>query len=221
VEFLVYVTTALAAYLLGSVPFGFLAGKARGIDIRTVGSGNIGATNAFRILGKTAGMVVLVADGLKGWLAVRFLPELAQQLFATASWSIEAQELLRITAGVGVILGHNYTCWLKFKGGKGIATSAGVLAALVPWAFVITLVLWVVICLATRYVSMASIIGSLALPFVTWAAHYSTLMIIITSLMSTLAIYKHKANIVRLMNGTENKIGRKKNPAPPATKTTP
>jgi len=114
-----------------------------------------------------------------------------------------------------VILGHNYTCWLKFKGGKGVATSAGVLAALAPWTFVIGLTTWILVCLITRYVSVASILAALTLPFATWAFHYSMLMIIVTTLMGALAISKHKANIGRLMNGTENKIGQKKDP--PAT----
>ena len=226
-DFIVYLLTAIAAYLLGSIPWGFLAGKARGIDIRTAGSGNIGATNAFRILGKTAGTIVLVFDGLKGWLAVSFLPEIAHRIFPATSWTLETQELLRITAGVVVILGHNYTCWLKFKGGKGIATSAGVLAALVPWTFIIALMTWVIVCVLTRYVSVASIVAAVALPFATlwahfkWGPPYTILMIVIASLMSALAIYKHKANIFRLMNGTENKIGRKKEPVPTRTKAAP
>lgn len=226
-EIAVYLLTALGAYLLGSIPWGFLAGKAMGIDIRTMGSGNIGATNAFRILGKTAGTVVLVLDGLKGWAAVTFLPELAHQIFPGTSWTDETQEILRIVAGVVVVLGHNYTCWLRFKGGKGIATSAGVLAALVPWAFVIALATWIVVCVLTRYVSVASIAAAVALPFATlwahfkWGPPYTILMIVIACLMSALAIYKHKANIVRLMNGTESKIGRKKEPTAPRTKAAP
>lgn len=211
-----YFLTALGAYLFGSIPSGYLAGRAKGIDIRTVGSGNIGATNAFRILGKTAGTIVLVVDGLKGFLAVALVPALARRLLPATSWTPQSQEFLRITAGVVVVLGHNYTCWLKFKGGKGIATSAGALAALVPFTFVVALVTWVVVAVVTRYVSVASILAAVTLPFATWAAYrwwgapYTLLMIIITSLMGALAIYKHKSNIVRLMNGTENRIGRKK-----------
>lgn len=198
------------SYLLGSFPSGYLAGRAKGIDIRTLGSGNIGATNAFRILGKTAGTLVLLADGLKGWAAVRLVPELVCRMFFSAATS-QTLEYLRILAGVSVILGHNYTCWLKFKGGKGVATSAGAMAALVPTAFVIALLAWIVICLATRYVSVASIVGSAALPFATWLTHYGVLLTLITGLMAALVIYKHKGNIKRLMNGTENKIGSGKN----------
>lgn len=215
-----YLLTALGAYLLGSIPSGYLAGKAKGIDIRTLGSGNIGATNAFRILGKPAGVMVLLADALKGWLAVHFMPLLAHHIFPAANWTEQTQELLRITAAIVVILGHNYTCWLKFKGGKGIATSAGVLIALVPLTFLAGLVVWIVVCMATRYVSVASISAAAILPLVTWIAHvwlggrYTLLMVGITFLMGALAIYKHKPNIVRLMRGTENKVGGKKNSCP-------
>lgn len=213
-----YLITAVCAYLLGSIPTGYLAGRIKGIDIRTVGSGNIGATNAFRILGKTAGTIVLIVDGLKGGLAVALIPEIVHRILPQVVWTSETREFLRITAGVVAILGHNYTCWLKFKGGKGIATSGGVLAALVPLTFLVGLVTWIIFCLATRYVSVASIAAAISLPLATWAFRhiqpdtYTLLMIIITALMSTLAIYRHKANIVRLMQGTENKIGRKKPP---------
>jgi glycerol-3-phosphate acyltransferase PlsY len=210
VDIVAYLVTVLVAYLLGSIPTGYLAGRWKGIDIRAVGSGNIGATNAFRILGKKAGTVVLVVDGLKGWLAVTLAPVIYYLLEPQAQNSSPEIEHLRIIAGVVAILGHNYTCWLKFKGGKGIATSAGVLAALVPWAFIITLSTWIVVCLLTRYVSVASIAAALVLPFATWAMRYNLLLIVITALMSALAIYKHKANIARLINGTENKIGGKK-----------
>lgn len=217
-DIVAYLITAFCAYLLGSIPTGYLAGRAKGIDIRTMGSGNIGATNAFRILGKTAGSMVLIVDGLKGWAAVALIPSLVHRILPSATWTDQTLELLHIIAGIGAILGHNYTCWLKFKGGKGIATSGGVLAALVPWTFVVGLITWIIFCLATRYVSVASIAAAISLPFATWAFHYSKLMIVITILMSSLAIYRHKANIVRLMNGTENRVGRKKPPAGEANK---
>src|SRR5215472_13494661 len=131
--------TAVAAYLLGSVPTGFLISKARGLDIRRVGSGNIGATNVSRSLGAGAGVLVLVGDAVKGWLAV----ELIGYLFWTwFSGGIGGHENYRWIAALGAVLGHNYTCWLHFKGGKGIATSAGVLVALVPGALVIILGIW-------------------------------------------------------------------------------
>src|SRR5438874_5597749 len=117
-----YLATAIAAYLLGSIPTGFLVAKARGIDIRSVGSGNIGATNVFRALGKPAGIFVLVMDGLKGYAACEWLADL---LFNSLTDGRADKESFQIIGGVFAILGHNYTCWLGFKGGKGIATSAG------------------------------------------------------------------------------------------------
>jgi len=211
VDILVCVATALAAYLLGSIPTGYLVGRVKGLDIRKVGSGNIGATNVFRILGRTAGAIVLVVDCLKGWAAVALAPGLMTAILGGRVWSGSEFESLRIIAAMSVILGHNYTCWLKFKGGKGIATSAGVLAALIWWGFVAVLVTWVVVCLLTRYVSVASIASAVVLPFATWMAGYSHLLIIIAAAMCVLAVYKHHANIKRLMEGTEHRIGARKN----------
>src|SRR5947207_6616979 len=134
------------AYLLGSIPTGFLVAKARGVDIRTVGSGNIGATNAFRVLGKGFGIFVLLVDALKGWVAVQIGAALVAQFIP----GVELNHL-RITAGICAILGHNFTCWLNFKGGKGIATSAGVLIALVPLALAIILGVLIILFLAPGY----------------------------------------------------------------------
>jgi len=214
VPILAYIATIVAAYLLGSIPTGFLVAKARGLDIRTVGSGNIGATNVFRHLGTPAGIFVLLADALKGWLAVVLLAK-AVSIWADASAGPQAREWLAICAGLSAILGHNYTCWLQFKGGKGIATSAGVLLALVPLALLIILAVWVVVFALTRYVSLASICAAFALPFAAWLTRQSTTMKIITAAVGALAIYKHKANIQRLIHGTENRIGGKRSSTPP------
>jgi glycerol-3-phosphate acyltransferase PlsY len=204
VEFAAYIVAAIASYVLGSIPTGFLVAKAKAVDIRSVGSGNIGATNVFRILGKPAGVFVLVVDGLKGYAASAWLSDLILQYLASQTTD---REYLRIVAGIFVVLGHNYTCWLRFKGGKGIATSAGVLAALVPWTLVISLSIWIVVFALTRYVSLASIAASFSLPFATWLSGYSPTLIIITAAMGLLAIYKHKGNIQRLLQGTERRIG--------------
>ena len=137
------------------------------------------------------------------------------RLLVTAALKIqhaETVEWLMISAGLAAVLGHNYTCWLRFKGGKGIATSAGVLAALVPWALIIILSIWIIVFLLTRYVSLASISASFALPFAAWATGESLSLVIITAGLGALAIYKHKGNIQRLLKGTENRIGRP-NPA--------
>jgi glycerol-3-phosphate acyltransferase PlsY len=152
---------------------------------------------------------VLLVDASKGWLAAALVPKLAHGMINPTG---EDTEYLQIIGGVTVILGHNYTCWLKFKGGKGIATSAGVLIALIPWAFAVGLVAWMVVFFLTRYVSLASIAAAVSLPFATWASGSSYSMLVVATILSVLAIYKHKPNIERLLNGTENKLGRKKDP---------
>lgn len=200
-----YIVTIFIAYLLGSIPTGFLVAKARGVDIRSVGSGNIGATNVMRILGKPAGTLVLAVDALKGWVAVALLPRLIFRVFQISP-ELHEREFFEIAAGFAVVLGHNYTCWLKFKGGKGIATSAGVLIGLVPQALLVIFCIWVVVFVLTRYVSLASICASFALPFSTWVLYRSITMTAVTGIMATMAIYKHRANIRRLLSGTESRL---------------
>jgi len=196
--------------LIGSLPTGYLAGMARGIDIRAAGSGNIGATNVFRVLGNAAGIAVLAVDGVKGFAAARWVPLLADKCFPGAGL-----DNLALAAGAGAVLGHIYTCWLKFKGGKGIATSAGVGFAWAPEACAATLAVWGVVFLATRYVSVASIAAAVVLPVMVWCFHYGTKMTIVMTALSVLAIYKHKANIRRLLDGTENRAeAKKKQPSP-------
>jgi len=210
-----YIVTALAAYLLGSIPTGFLVAKARGLDIRSVGSGNIGATNVFRCLGVPAGVLVLLADAAKGWLAVAVAARLISGWLFPAGGT-ESREWPAICAGFSAILGHNYTCWLYFKGGKGIATSAGVLAALATWALLIILGLWIVVFTLGRYVSLASIAASVALPLAAWLTTRDSALTAATAVMTVLAVYKHRANIKRLFSGTESRIGRNEPPSPVA-----
>ena len=207
-----YIVTALAAYLLGSIPTGFVVARARGVDIRTVGSGNIGATNVFRSLGTPAGVFVLLADAAKGLVAVEVLAPLLGSCFYPVAGPL-AREWFRVVAGICAILGHNYTCWLHFRGGKGIATSAGALLALVPWSLLIILAVWVIVFLVTRYVSLASMLAAFVLPFATWLTGRSLVLISVTAGMAVLAIYKHKPNIRRLLNGTENRISFRKKAA--------
>ena len=209
-DIVTWLVCAVAAYLLGSIPSGFLVAQARGVDIRKVGSGNIGATNVVRTLGKGPGILVLLMDALKGWLSVAALPRVVLALLAPSlSQEPLALETMQIIGGICAILGHNYTCWLQFKGGKGIATSAGVLLALVPWALLIILTIWFVLFSTTRYVSLASIAASAALPVASWLTHESLTKVIVTGAMGALAIYKHKGNIQRLLEGTEPRFQRK------------
>jgi glycerol-3-phosphate acyltransferase PlsY len=215
VELLSYVVVAIAAYFLGSIPTGYLVARARNVDIRTVGSGNIGATNVFRILGKPAGVFVLAADALKGFVACRVVAPWVLSLFGSHdSAGTATLEYVSVVAGIFAVLGHNYTCWLRFQGGKGIATSAGVLVAIVPWALLIILLVWIVVFALTRYVSLASICASFTLPFAVWLTGGSLAMIGITAGMAALAIYKHRANIQRLIRGTESRIGSVKHSSP-------
>lgn len=201
---LVYIAVLVVAYFLGSIPTGFLAGRAKGIDVRSTGSGNIGATNAFRVLGKPAGTLVLLTDALKGYLAAAVVARIGL-MFAPDATAVTL-ERLSILGGLAAVIGHNYTCWLRFKGGKGIATSAGVLIAWVPWALLVIFVTWLVVFLVSRYVSLASIVAAVVLPFAVWMLEGSRTMICITTGLSVMAIYKHRANIQRLLNGTENRI---------------
>lgn len=206
-----YIVTTLVAYLLGSIPTGFLVAKARGVDIRTVGSGNIGATNAFRVLGKGFGIFVLLMDALKGWIAVILGAGVVAKLLPGVPL-----EYLRITAGIAAILGHNFTCWLHFKGGKGIATSAGVLIALVPLALLIILTIFIILFLTTRYVSVGSIAAAFTLPFATWfTTQHDIGLTAVMAAIGVLAILKHRKNIQRLLNGTENRIQFKKKEGTP------
>ncbi len=196
---LAYILTALGSYLLGSIPTGFLVGRAKGIDIRVVGSGNIGATNAFRILGRRAGIFVLLVDALKGAAAVLLLPRL------TAG---QTTVPLEIIAALCVVLGHNFTCWLRFRGGKGISTSAGVLGALVPLGFLITLAAFLTTLAVSRYVSLASVVGAVVLPFaVAFTPPGDLRLVILTGLMALLAIGRHRTNLQRLWAGTERRLG--------------
>jgi glycerol-3-phosphate acyltransferase PlsY len=201
-----YIVLALCAYLLGSIPTGYLVARAKGIDIRTVGSGNIGATNAFRVLGTPAGVFVLVVDALKGVAACLWLTNLLISVFGVHPDHVVTE---RAVAGFAAILGHTFTCWLHFKGGKGIATSAGVYFAVAWPAAAIAVASWIIFFLSTRYVSVASIVAAVALPAGVWAtigSHHSIALGIATTALGAMVIWKHRSNIARLKAGTENRV---------------
>ncbi len=193
----IFIGWAVVSYFLGSIPTGFLWAKARGIDIRTAGSGNIGATNVMRTLGKGPGIAVLVIDALKGFVPVFF-----------ASRIFDGGSDLSIVCCLAVIAGHNWTCWLKFKGGKGIATSAGALLAMLTWPLLCALGVWLVVFAASRYVSLASIVAAAALPAATW--WFNRDLVLFTAIISAVAIFKHRPNIRRLLAGAESRAGAKK-----------
>ena len=189
-------------YLVGSIPTGYLMGKSRGIDIRQHGSGNIGATNVGRVLGRNWGLVAFACDFLKGFLPLY----LVRTLFFAGndSWMVS---LLLVVCGMAAIIGHNYTPWLGFKGGKGIATSAGILGALVPLVLALALSLWIIAVLLTRTVSIGSLLASAVLP-VAAALFYPQQWIYFgfAAFAGGLATWRHRSNIHRLLDGTESKI---------------
>jgi glycerol-3-phosphate acyltransferase PlsY len=201
----------LAFYLVGSVPTGYLMGRSRGLDIRQHGSGNIGATNVWRVMGRSWGLVAFAADFLKGFLPLFLLRTLAFPA-GTNSWTVA---LLLVLCGLAAIIGHNYTPWLGFKGGKGVATSGGVLAALMPPVLGVALSLWIVATGLTRYVSVGSILAAASLAPLAWFFYPGQWILFgLACLAGALAIYRHASNIRRLLAGTESRIefGRKKGP---------
>lgn len=208
-----YIVVSVVAYLLGSIPTGFLVAKARGIDIRSVGSGNIGAANTFRAIGRNAGIFVLVMDALKGAAAVWACDYLIRKFFGITDPTVTIH--YRVLAGVFAVLGHNYTCWLYFKGGKGIATTAGVYLALVPLAVGAGLATFILAVLITRITSVGSMLAAIVLMTTVLLTQHDLTLRLVTIALCVLAILKHRTNIQRLIAGTENRIEfKKKNPKP-------
>ena len=187
-------------YIIGSVPFGLIIGKTfYNIDLRKHGSKNIGATNAYRVLGIVPALVVFLADAIKGslgvWLGLNFN---------------EAIPMYAIAGGILAIVGHNWSLFLKFKGGKGVATGLGVIAMLVPKVTAVVFVLWIAITFTTRYVSLASIIAAFMVPILTYYFGYAGEYLYFAIFAAIFVIYKHKENISRLINGIEPKINSAK-----------
>lgn len=201
-----YLILISLAYLLGSIPFGFLIAKAKGIDIRTTGSGNIGATNVLRSVGKGWGILTLLLDALKGLLPAALAPLLADRFFG-----LENGEIFSLGCGCAAILGHNFPIFLKFKGGKGVATTAGALIGIAPAALGVGLATFIVIFALSRMVSLGSIIAATAIPIAGWLLYRTDGILIPTvlSLLGILVIWRHRANISRIMQGTENRINLK------------
>lgn len=182
-----------AAYLLGSIPFAFLAGRARGVDLRTIGSGNLGAANVFRALGKGMGIAVMAADIGKGVAAV-----LIARALTDDPWPA-------IAAGAAVA-GHVFPVWMGFKGGKGVAVGGGAVIGLMPLASLILLPFWLIVVLISRFTSLGSILGAIAATPVVWALGYSTSNVVFTAIASAAVLLLHRGNIVRLIQHRENRI---------------
>lgn len=208
-EIIIAVAGIILAYLLGSIPSAVWVGKAfYGIDVRTQGSGNAGATNTIRVLGAKAGIPVLLMDVLKGWLAVHlagyFIPESFTALDAT---------YYRIGASAAVVLGHVFPMFAGFRGGKGIATLLGVGIALYPWAVLVVIGIFILMLICCGYVSLASITGAVSFPLVAiflFNPHTFPLELLAV-LVGIFVPLTHRKNIKRLLNGTESKFSLKKN----------
>ena len=202
-EIIYLLPVIIGAYLIGSIPFGVFVGKYFcKIDIRTIGSGNIGAANAFRTLGVIPGIIVLLGDAAKGGLPVY----LVWKCFGSYSYIYGGVEFIQVLVGLAAILGHNYSCFLGFKGGKGIATSAGVFVVLSWKACLGALIIWISAVLITRFSSVGSLSAAAALPILLWKFGAPSAHIIFGVLASLFAFVKHKDNIKRLIHGEENKL---------------
>ncbi|MHB0938273.1 MAG: glycerol-3-phosphate 1-O-acyltransferase PlsY [Armatimonadota bacterium] len=204
---------ALASFLIGSLPFGYWVGLAKGVDIRTLGSKNIGFTNVLRVLGPGPGALVMVLDVLKGvagiLIARQFIFELASDPGKSAH-PIAMPFLVLI--GLCAVLGHTFSPFLKFKGGKGISTSLGILLALSWQVGLIALGVWILFVAVTRYVSLASLLAALSLPISSYLLLKDVdriSMLVLTIALLILVTVKHRANIGRLLNGTEPKFGQR------------
>jgi glycerol-3-phosphate acyltransferase PlsY len=188
----------MASYLLGAVPFSYIAGRLlRGIDLREHGSGNLGAANTFRVLGRGAAIPVLLADIGKGYLAVRLVP----------IYGLEGYQYVLLAALI-VIIGHNYSAFVRFAGGKGVGTTAGTFLAMAPIAVLACIVIWIVVLLISRIVSLASIVSAACLPAAVAITDRSThvSVLYLSIVVALFVIYKHRSNIRRLREGTEKRI---------------
>ncbi|MBI5683635.1 MAG: glycerol-3-phosphate 1-O-acyltransferase PlsY [Verrucomicrobia bacterium] len=191
---------AIVAFLAGSLPTGYLVARAYGVDIRQVGSGNIGATNVLRSVNRWAGRGVFVVDMLKGFLPAFLAPLLLPQLDGS---------ITQIIACLCAILGHNYTPWLGFRGGKGVATAAGGFLAICWPALLIVAVVWFMVFFLSHYVSLASIIAVAALPPLVFGFSGNWNFTAFATLVAVVTILRHKSNIQRLLAGTEHKFEKK------------
>lgn len=198
------------AYLLGSIPSGYIVGKLSGVDVREHGSGNIGATNVLRVLGKPWGFAVFFADAFKGFAAVRTALLIVARVPELSGYS----EFYAILAAAACITGHSFPVWLRFKGGKGVATSAGAIFGVVPIAAITIFLVWLAVFAVTRYVSIASVTAALALPVsigvLVWLGRTQGMVLLyFSAAMTALVVWRHRSNFARLRAGTEQRFTRK------------
>jgi glycerol-3-phosphate acyltransferase PlsY len=192
-----FITAVTLAYLVGSVPFAFLLSRRRGIDLREVGSGNVGATNVLRTSGVRTAMIAMGLDVIKGALAVVMAQRLTGGLGAP------------MAAGLASVLGHIYPIWLRFRGGKGVATAAGVFAVLTPMALGIASATFVLVVWMTRYISVGSVIGALTLAVVAVITDAPAVIEIGSVVAALMILQRHRSNIRRVFAGTERRIGQR------------
>jgi glycerol-3-phosphate acyltransferase PlsY len=200
-------------FIIGSIPFGVLVTKNKGVDLRTTGSKNIGATNVLRTAGKLPALITLMGDAFKGALPVllcNYIIVNISQTAGNAELISTAKDFWGGLAGFTAIAGHIFSIFLSFKGGKGVATGFGVLIAYSPVSAIITLFIWIAVAVITRYSSLAAIAAVGALPITFALLDYSNIKIVFAILFAILIISKHKENIKRLIEGKEPKIGDKK-----------
>jgi len=193
----------LLAYVIGATPTSFWVGKAFfGVDLRTMGSGNLGATNTFRILGWKAALPVVLVDVLKGWFPVWFFPQ--RDLSAVWEWTL--------AYAAAAILGHVFSFWVRFRGGKGIATSGGAFLGLAPWGVLAALVVWIGVTFSTRIVSAGSLAAALVLPLSLLVLPHKggTTLVLFTAALALFVFWAHRSNIRRLLRGEENRFEKKK-----------
>ena len=199
---------AVVGYLLGSLPFGYLVARAKGVNIFEVGSKNPGATNVRRVLGNGPGNLVLVLDAAKGALATGW--PLGLTWIVHRQLEVAGFVPLEITGLVAAVLGHSFSCFTKFKGGKSVATGAGGFAVLFPLGMGIALTVFGLVLASSRYVSLASMLAAASLPFAAFAFKQPSPVISIAAMVAAFVIYRHRANLARIRAGTESKIGQKK-----------
>jgi len=196
---------AICGYLIGAFPTGYLIGRAKGVDLRKHGSGNIGFTNAWRTLGAAPGLAVLFIDAGKAWAGTLFLP----QVFSTEGWAFAAS-----LVAIAVMVGNMFNVFLKGGGGKGIGTGLGVFLALAPKSMFACFAVFAIISSLTRYISLGSLAGAFVLAASSWF-WYDNIVASVTTAVVTVVFIKHKGNIQRLMAGTERKFGRAGSDPPP------
>jgi glycerol-3-phosphate acyltransferase PlsY len=207
--FLPLLVTFVLSYVLGALPFGYLVAKSKGVNIMEEGSKNPGATNVKRVVGKGAGNLVFLLDFLKGFIAVIFAGPVAGILVDVPFGGFSGGEIDKVVALVAAVLGHSFSVFLKFRGGKGVATAGGGMFVMMFEPSLIAIVTWVAVFYSTRYVSLASIAAAVVIMIAPWLMGFGLSLKMVATVLGLLVVIRHQANIKRLMAGTEHRWDRK------------